>query len=156
MVLDSFWFLHLNLRVGQGTGLLHLLLFVRGYTVRPVTRMNLADRHKVISGGVPSQLVKMQIFPGHAFNSFGVYASWSVNLPHQIGKQLTVPSLVLYACVRSPGCFLFSVTPLSLALATEVNGNTSPTVLNGISWGAISADSGPSCWWIGPSRLQIL
>ena len=45
MVLDSFWFVHLNLRVEQGTELLHLLLFVRGYTVRPVTRMNLADRN---------------------------------------------------------------------------------------------------------------
>ena len=53
--------------------------------VRPVTRMIYVVRHQVVSDGVSSQLVKLQIFPGHAFYSFGVYAQWSVNLPHQIG-----------------------------------------------------------------------
>jgi len=29
--------------------------------------INYVVRHQVVSGGVSSQLVKMQIFPGHAF-----------------------------------------------------------------------------------------
>ena len=63
------------------------------------------------------QLVNLHIFPGHAFYIFGVYTPWSVNLPHQIGKQLTVPSLAVYAYALTVDCVLFSVSPLSLALA---------------------------------------
>jgi len=58
----------LQLRDEQGTKLLHLLLFVRCYTVRPVTRMNYVVRHQVVSDGVSSKLVKLQIFPDHAFH----------------------------------------------------------------------------------------
>ena len=56
--------------------------------------MNYVVRHHVVSDRVSSQLVKPQIFPGHVFYSFGIYAPWSVNLPHQMGQQLTVSSLV--------------------------------------------------------------
>ena len=78
--------------------------------------------HQIVSDGVSSKLVKLQIFPGHAFYSFGVNALWSVNLLHHIGKQLMVPSLAVYTCVRSDGCFLFSVSSLSLALAYSKGG----------------------------------
>ena len=69
-----------------------------------------------------SQLAKLHIFPGHAFYSFGINAPWSVNLLHQIDKHLTVPSLLFYSCVRSTGCFLFSISPLSLGLAYSIGG----------------------------------
>ena len=46
----------------------------------------------------------------------------SVNLPRQIGNRLTVPALGVYTCVRSTGCFLFSVSPLSLTLAYSEGG----------------------------------
>jgi len=35
--------------------------------IRPVTMMNYVVRHHVVSGGVSSQWVKLQIFPAHAF-----------------------------------------------------------------------------------------
>ena len=76
------------------------LLFFKTYsTTIEYDIMNYVVRHHVVSDRVSSQLVKPQIFPGHVFYSFGIYAPWSVNLPHQIGKQLTVPSLACYVCV---------------------------------------------------------
>ena len=111
---DSFWFFTLK-RWTKYKELLHLLLFLGCYTVRPVTRMIYVVCHRVVSDGVSSQLVKLQIFPGHAFHSFGVHAHWS-DIPHHMDKQLTV-SLAVYACVCSTGCLLFSVSPLSRALA---------------------------------------
>jgi len=40
---------------------IHLLLFVRCDTIRPVTRMNSVVRHQVVSDGVSSQLVKLHV-----------------------------------------------------------------------------------------------
>jgi len=97
------------------------LLFFKTYsTTIEYDIMNYVVRHHVVSDRVSSQLVKPQIFPGHVFYSFGIYAPWSVNLPHQIGTHLTAPCLAflaLYACVRTIDCILCSVSPLSLALA---------------------------------------
>ena len=45
-------------------------------------------------------------------------------------------------------CLLCCCTGCFCADAREVNGNTSPTVLNGISCGAISVDIDPSFWWV--------
>ena len=50
------------------------------------------------------------------------YTPWSINLPQQIGKQLMVPSLAFYTCVRSTGWSLFSASPLSLAMTYSKGG----------------------------------
>ena len=44
------------------------------------------------------------------------YAPWSVNLPHQKGKQLTVPSLALYAYIS---CFMSHDYPYHLLWPTK-------------------------------------
>ena len=54
----------------------------------------------------------LQIFPGHVFYSFGVYAP----CPDHMFKQLTVTYLVCYVFVLLAGCVLFSFCPLSFAL----------------------------------------
>ena len=74
-----------------------------------------SPHHHTVSDWVSSQSVKLHIFSGHAFHSFGVFAHLS-DLLHHMYKQLTVPYLVCYACVRSDGCGPFSVSPLLLAL----------------------------------------
>ena len=61
MVHASFWYVHLHVRDEQGTQRLHLLLFVRCDTIRPVTRMHSVVRHQVVYDGVSSQLVKLHV-----------------------------------------------------------------------------------------------
>ena len=63
-----------------------MLFWCNKLKVRGQWKDNCRLQVQVVSDGVSSQLVKLYIFPDHA--CFGVYAPWSVNLPHQIGKHL--------------------------------------------------------------------
>ena len=105
MVHDSFWFVHLQctLEMNKVHNLSLLFCFRSLLHGLPVTRMNSVVRHRVVQFSCSSCISFLVMH----FTVFGVYAPWYVNLPHQIGKKLTVPSLAFYTGVHSIYCFLF-------------------------------------------------
>ena len=54
----------------------------------------------------------------------------------------------LWLCFVAAVVSLCCCTVCFCAVASEVNDNISPTVMNGSSWGAISVDIDPNFWWV--------
>ena len=101
----------LQLRDEQGTSLLHLL-FVRSYMCRPITTLFFPS---------PSSFWWSVVSVGQAAD-----LSWSCLLQFwskcSVVCQSDVPSLAFYVFVRSTGCFMLSVSQLSLDLAYSKDG----------------------------------
>ena len=102
MVHGSVWFVHLHctLEMNKVHNFVIFVSFVRCYMVRPVTRMNYVVCHQVVSGGVSSQLVKLQIFPGHAFYSVWCICS-VVCQSSSPNRQGTDGTIVSFLCMRA-------------------------------------------------------
>ena len=120
MVRDSCWLLHLRLWDAQGTQLLYLLLLLllRCYMVKPVAAINTVVRLRFSSSLCSFKLSVVSVDQVADLSLSRLLQFWSIcsSVWSSLQHRQAAHGTIFHACVRSVGCALFPVSPVSLVL----------------------------------------